>query len=861
MKIWKIVGVLALVAVLALSSVGSALSSPALQQEGEKVGLFGTVVVIEGLIIKLDTGKEVETTADTGFHVPGLDTAGLENISVGDRLSILALQEADGSLTALQVVVIPGEPANNSHIIGVVTDTENGIITITDAQGNSFTLELPQGAPPVDVGGFLTVVSSRGETGQLSPRAVERIEDVIDRLLEDIDRAVGRAVDHIRSLVESNTDHQLAGLENALQRAQRANERAYQALETALQRASSRHDEIIETASNPGQYEGGEKVKYEGTIASFTDTTLVLDDGTTLTINDDTRIRGTLVIGAEVEVKGVEIDENLIALKIEVKGDEEEYEGEFSGIVASFSDTELVFEDGSTFVINDDTEIEGLLYPGAEVDVEATASDGSLIATNIELEEEPEAKSEYEGAVASFSDTELVLVGGTTYVINDATKIDGTLYVGAEVKVKAVTYDSTLYALKIKVSELEFEGIVASFSDTELILEDGTTYVINDDTRIKGTLTIGAEVEVEAIVSNGDFIATEIEVGEYEGGLICADEITSNINQNIEVESGATCTIKNGATVTGNIKVGSTLVVTDASSVVGNIKGEDGASITVEDNSSVSGNIKHEGGSGDVTVSNSAVDGNVKGEGVDTMTITGSTIGSDVELEGGGTLVITEASSVGGDVEGEDGASITVEGNSSVEGEVKNEGGSGDLTITDSHVGDDVETEGVDTVTITDSVIDGDIESEGDGTVTITGNTVGGDIEAEGDTVTITDNDVGGDIESEDNGTLTITGNTVGGYIETEVVEEGEYVGTVFDFSSTHLQLNDENGPTFTINQETDIDSALYEGAYVEVEAVTSNGDLIATEIEVGDTVESGHVDDDHDDGDNNDDEDDDDND
>ncbi|MEE9324888.1 MAG: hypothetical protein V3U90_04995, partial [Dehalococcoidia bacterium] len=235
MKIWKIAGILALVAVLALSNVGSAFTSPTLQGEGEKVGLFGTVVVIEGLIIKLDTGKEVETTADTGFHVPSLDTASLDNVSAGDRLSILALQGADGSLTALQVVVIPGEPVDNTHIIGVVTDTENGIITITDAQGNSFTLELPEGAPPVDVGGFLTVVSSRDETGQLSPRAAERIEDIIDRLVNDIDRAVGRTVERLRELVERNADNQLYGLENALQR---ANERAQEALQRAFERAS-----------------------------------------------------------------------------------------------------------------------------------------------------------------------------------------------------------------------------------------------------------------------------------------------------------------------------------------------------------------------------------------------------------------------------------------------------------------------------------------------------------------------------------------------------------------------------------------------------------------------------------------------
>ena len=61
-------------------------------------------------------------------------------------------------------------------------------------------------------------------------------------------------------------------------------------------------------------------------------------------------------------------------------------------------------------------------------------------------------------------------------------------------------------------TKLKFEGLVASFTSTELVLEEGTTLVINQDTEIDDTLSIGVEVRVEAIVSGDPLIATKIDV-------------------------------------------------------------------------------------------------------------------------------------------------------------------------------------------------------------------------------------------------------------------------------------------------------------------------------------------------------------
>ncbi|MCH9039729.1 MAG: hypothetical protein IIC23_10100, partial [Chloroflexi bacterium] len=96
----------------------------------------------------------------------------------------------------------------------------------------------------------------------------------------------------------------------------------------------------------------------------------------------------------------------LVARRIEVSdADEEEAEDEdladeneiedrrddkvkFDGIVRGFSSTRLFLRDGRSLVINRDTEIDGRLFEGAEVEVEAVRrSNGTLVAVVIEVEE------------------------------------------------------------------------------------------------------------------------------------------------------------------------------------------------------------------------------------------------------------------------------------------------------------------------------------------------------------------------------------------------------------------------------------------------------------------------------------------
>ena len=66
--------------------------------------------------------------------------------------------------------------------------------------------------------------------------------------------------------------------------------------------------------------------------------------------------------------------------------------------------------------------------------------------------------------------------------------------------------------------EKEFHGVVQSFTDTELVLDNGTIVTINENTRIETTLSVGAELEVEGFESNGKVIASEIEADDFDDG-------------------------------------------------------------------------------------------------------------------------------------------------------------------------------------------------------------------------------------------------------------------------------------------------------------------------------------------------------
>lgn len=516
MKTLRLVGMLLLVIALALTATGSAYGAPQLQRESQRQGLFGDVSSMVDNTIILDGGEIVATDENTLFVVPGVDDADLNDIAVGDRLAIVAIELADGSLLAVNVLVTPENPVSNTHVLVVVTGAQGGLITLIDNRGRPHNMELPVGKS-VKVGDLLTlVIDPDDDTDTLKPRDIAAIDKVVDKLLEDIQDAVGRARERLQELLEDNGNEHLTVLARALEQ---ASDEAQQALQAALISTQSRL-----AAQHQGAGVEGPFIKIKGFVTAFdvtdgsgTITIDSLDDGeVTLDVTPATRIEDPIVVGDFVEVK---YNLDLEAAKIELESDKLEFEG----TIASFSAAELVLEDGTTFVMDGETEIEGALAVGAEVEVEARPMGGSLVALEVEVEEEDEevkvGEFKLKGTITAFSETEIEVDGFGPIMRTPATTIVGTLALNAKVEVKAILKDGSVVALEIKVKEdkpeeFELRGILTTFSETELEVDGFGPVLITPGTEMKGTPGLGLRVRVEAILQGGSVVALKVEVKE-----------------------------------------------------------------------------------------------------------------------------------------------------------------------------------------------------------------------------------------------------------------------------------------------------------------------------------------------------------
>jgi len=324
MKIPRLVGMLLIAVVLALITTGSAHGAPQLQGEGQRQGLFGDVVAVVDNTIFLDSGEIVATDGNTLFVVPGVDNADLNDIAIGDRLAIVAVELADGSLIAENVFSTPQEPVKNTHVIVVVTGAQGGLITLIDDRGRPRTLELPIGKS-VKVGDLLTlVIDPDDDTGTIVPNDIATIDDVVNKLIEDIQDAVGRAQERLQELLEENGNEHLTALARALER---ASDQAQDALEDALNSTYSHLTEKYEGAGVEGPF-----IKVEGFVTAFdvtsgsgTVTIDSLDDGeVTLGVTPATRIEDPVAVGDFVEAK---YNLNLVAAKIELESHKLKFEG------------------------------------------------------------------------------------------------------------------------------------------------------------------------------------------------------------------------------------------------------------------------------------------------------------------------------------------------------------------------------------------------------------------------------------------------------------------------------------------------------------------------------------------------------
>ncbi|MFQ5708717.1 MAG: DUF5666 domain-containing protein [bacterium] len=286
-----------------------------------------------------------------------------------------------------------------------------------------------------------------------------------------------------------------------------------------------------------------------------------VDANTAIFDKDDNELAfADLTVGLSVKVHATPRPDNtLLATKIEVK-DKNDSEVELTGFVEAVGDTDLVVS-GVRFVVNSDTEILdnqenpiglGDLKVGALVQIKAEQqADGTLLATQIKLEDEVPGRNEVEitGDVREVGD-DFIVVSDFTFVVDENTVILDDdkrpielkdLQVGFVVEVKAtVQSDGSLLANLIKIedrfqNEIEITGRIEALGDTTLQV-NGLTFVVDDSTEILDNdknpiafsdLQVGFTVEIKAeILADGTRLATRIKIEDRDENEI---ELTGTI--------------------------------------------------------------------------------------------------------------------------------------------------------------------------------------------------------------------------------------------------------------------------------------------------------------------------------------------
>jgi len=186
-----------------LADSGEATPTPEAVAQGEQQyqGIIGTVGAgsdIEGGIINIETKSlgevEVHLTEETIYRVPGQEEASKDDIEVGSRLAILATAGEDDSYIAVRVMVVPGV-ATRQHVNGVIVSVEDKVMTITNAAGETMTVELPEGVKGGVVGDFISA-AVRKSSGEGNPVAsgVQTAADVQARIQTHLNEVAGRRV-------------------------------------------------------------------------------------------------------------------------------------------------------------------------------------------------------------------------------------------------------------------------------------------------------------------------------------------------------------------------------------------------------------------------------------------------------------------------------------------------------------------------------------------------------------------------------------------------------------------------------------------------------------------------------------------
>ncbi|MDD5093285.1 MAG: hypothetical protein PHV74_02755 [Dehalococcoidia bacterium] len=256
MKISRIIPVIIISIALLATSIGAALADdPEVTPSATTVatpaaagvkyqGLVGTIESISWnsdtppviAAITLDTTArgelEVAVNSDTIYKIPGqTEATQAEVITEGKRVAILATEE-EGIYTATRVMLI-SEKANRcqvQHINGVVMSVENGVMTITTDDGETITIDMPNGLKGAVVGNMICAAVRQCEKEKICT-GIQTMDQVRERLQTHLADVVSNRVEN---KIEKNKN-----IENLNRWLERLQERNQEMLNTALENTNN----------------------------------------------------------------------------------------------------------------------------------------------------------------------------------------------------------------------------------------------------------------------------------------------------------------------------------------------------------------------------------------------------------------------------------------------------------------------------------------------------------------------------------------------------------------------------------------------------------------------------------------------
>jgi hypothetical protein len=195
-------------------------------------------------------------------------------------------------------------------------------------------------------------------------------------------------------------------------------------------------------------------VKIRGFITRLGPDALVVN-GLTIGYTAETRILGSLEVGAFVKIEAQVLPAGYVATTIQVVPTERPRVVEFEGTIERMADT-LWKVAGRLIAVTERTVIIGTPEIGKHAEVRARVeSDGTLLALWIRVKDEPEVE-EWRGSIDRLPPQRKGLweVGGRTVLVTPHTEITGVPRVGKIARVTALRYrNRPLVAVEIEILE------------------------------------------------------------------------------------------------------------------------------------------------------------------------------------------------------------------------------------------------------------------------------------------------------------------------------------------------------------------------------------------------------------------------